>query len=279
MATASGGWLAEDERKMLHAVYRVGDLEKTEEYYTKHLGMKRLRYRDQPDDKYTNLFLGFGPEDQDYFSLELTYNYGKDSYDLGNQFGHFALAVPDVYKAVEKIKADGGKVTRDAGPVKGGTSEIAFIEDPTGYKWELIQRPDHKKDPILHMMFRVTDLDKSIQYYTEALGMKLIRKRENETGRYTLAFLGYGDDEQSVQIELTYNWDPQEYIKGDAYAQIAISTKDVFKTQDQIRAAGGKITKEAGALPGLGTKILATTDPDGWKIVFVDYQDLLAELK
>jgi len=279
MASAGSDWIKQDERKMLHAVYRVGDIDATAEYYKKHFGMKQLRYRDIPEEKYTNSFLGFGPEDQDYFSLELTYNYGKDSYDLGNQFGHFALAVPDVYKTVEKIKAEGGKVTRDAGPVKGGTSEIAFVEDPTGYKWELIQRPDHKKDPILHMMFRVTDLDKSIQYYTECLGMKHLRTRENEKGRYTLAFLGYGNDEDSVQIELTYNWDPQEYTKGDGYAQIAVSTTDVYKTQEQIEAAGGKITKQAGPLPGLGTKILATTDPDGWKIVFVDYQDLLAELK
>lgn len=277
MATAaSSDWSAQDERKMLHAVYRVGDLDATEEYYKKHFGMKRLRYRDVPDDKYSNLFLGFGPEDQDFFSLELTYNYGKDSYDIGNQFGHFALAVPDVYKAADQIKASGGKVTRDAGPVKGGTSEIAFVEDPTGYKWELIQRTG-KKDPILHIMLRVTDLDASIKYYTEALGMKLLRKRDNEKGRYTLAFVGYSEDQ--VQFELTYNWDPQEYTKGDAYAQVAISTKDVYKTQEQIKNAGGKITKEAGPLPGLGTKILATVDPDGWKLVFVDYDDLLAELK
>jgi lactoylglutathione lyase len=279
MAAASSNWLAEDKRLMLHAVYRVGDLDKTEEYYKKMFGMKRLRYRDQPDDKYTNLFMGYGPEDQGYFSLELTYNYGKESYDVGEGFGHFALAVPDVYKAVDDIKAAGGTVTRDAGPVKGGTTEIAFVEDPTGYKYELIQRPEHKGDRILHMMFRVKDLEASKQYYTEALGMKLLREKENEKGRYTNAFLGYGDDSESVQIELTYNWESRDYNKGDGYAQIAISTTDVFKTMDQIKAAGGKITKEAGALPGLGTKIMATIDPDGYKIVFVDYEDLLAELK
>lgn len=280
MATAEAASSSEqDTRKMLHAVYRVGDIEKTAEYYKKHLGMKQLRYRDMKEDKYINSFLGYGPEDKDFFSLELTYNYGVDSYDLGNQFGHFAVAVDDVYKAVDSIKAAGGKVTRDAGPVKGGTSEIAFVEDPTGYKWELIQRKPVPKDPILHVMLRVTDLDKSIQYYTEALGMKLIRKRDNETGRYTLAFLGYAEDTESVLIELTYNWDPKEYSKGNGYAQIAISTTDVYKTQEQIKAAGGKITKEAGPLPGLGTKILATTDPDGWKYVFVDYADLLDELK
>ncbi|KAK9824398.1 hypothetical protein WJX72_010013 [[Myrmecia] bisecta] len=268
---------------MLHAVYRVGDMDATIDYYKKQFGMKQLRYRDIPEEKYTNAFLGFGSEKTN-FALELTYNYGKDSYDLGSGFGHFALGVPDVYKTVDSIKAAGGKVTRDAGPVKGGKSTIAFVADPTGYLWEIIERPQ-TREPIAQVMLRVTNLEKSIQYYTECLGMKLLRKRENPDYKYTLAFLSYGDEENSTVFELTYNWgkDSQDAyegnFRGDAYAQVAISTQDVYKTAEQIRAAGGKITKEPGPLPGLGTKILATTDPDGWKVVFVDNEDFLAELK
>ncbi|KAK9836940.1 hypothetical protein WJX81_001344 [Elliptochloris bilobata] len=281
MASASPAeWAQQDQRRMLHAVYRVGDLDQTIEYYKKHFGLKQLRYRDIPEEKYTNAFLGSGDE-RTNFALELTYNYGKDSYDLGTGFGHFALAVPDVYKTVESIKSAGGKVSRDAGPVKGGSTHIAFVDDPTGYKWELIQRSGPIPEPIAQVMLRVTDLDASIKYYTEALGCKLLRKKDNPEYKYTLAFLGYGPEDESTVFELTYNWDKKSYdnFKGNAYAQVAISTTDVYKTAEAIRAAGGTITREPGPLPGLGTKILATTDPDGWKVVFVDNEDFLAELK
>eukprot|EP00884_Botryococcus_braunii_P010067 jgi/Botrbrau1/19061/Bobra.0100s0085.1 len=281
MATsASSDWLKQDERRMLHAVYRVGNLDQTVEYYKKHFGMKVLRARDIPEEKYSNTFLGFGPEDTN-FALELTYNYGVESYDIGTGFGHFALGVPDVYKTVDSIKSAGGKVSRDAGPVKGGTSVIAFVDDPTGYKWELIERKGSNPEPIAQVMLRVTDLDKSIQYYTEALGMKLLRKRDNPEYKYTLAFLAYGPEEENTVFELTYNWGVTSYdnFKGTGYAQVAISTKDVFKTAEQIREAGGTITREPGPVPGIGTKIVATTDPDGWKVVFVDNEDFLNELK
>ncbi|BDA47561.1 probable lactoylglutathione lyase [Coccomyxa sp. Obi] len=281
MATASASdWLKQDERRMLHAVYRVGNMDETIEYYKKHFGLKQLRYRDIPEEKYSNAFLGAGPE-TDHFALELTYNYGVDSYDIGTGFGHFALAHPDVYALVDSIKKGGGKVSRDAGPVKGGQTVIAFVDDPTGYKWELIQRPEPIPEPIAQVMLRVTDLDRSIQYYTEALGMKLLRKRDNPEGKYTLAFMAYGPENENTVIELTYNWGKTEYenFHGNAYAQVAISTKDVYKSAEQIKAAGGKITREPGPLPGINTKIMATTDPDGWKYVLVDEEDFLNELK
>lgn len=277
MASSASDWLKQDERKALHVVYRVGDLQAHIDYYEKHFGMKLLRTRDIPEEKYTNAFLGFGPEDTN-FAVELTYNYGVDSYDLGEGFGHFGVVVPDVYKAVEKIKADGGKVTRDAGPVKGGNTHIAFVEDPTGYKWELIQRAA-TPEPLCQVMLRVGDLERSIKWYTEVLGMKLLRTRENPEYKYTLAFVGYGDEETGTVIELTYNWGKTEYTKGNAYAQVALATKDVYKTGEQIKAAGGKLTREPGPVGGIGTKILATTDPDGWKYVFVDYEDFLKELQ
>ncbi|KAG0491097.1 hypothetical protein HPP92_007960 [Vanilla planifolia] len=105
-------WVKKDNRRLLHVVYRVGDLEKTIKFYTECLGMKLLRKRDIPEERYTNAFLGYGPEDS-HFVAELTYNYGVDKYDLGTGFGHFGVAVEDVAKAVDLIKAKGGKVARN----------------------------------------------------------------------------------------------------------------------------------------------------------------------
>jgi lactoylglutathione lyase len=124
---------------MLHTMLRVGELDRSVKFYTEVLGMKLLRTTDRPDQKYSLAFVGYDDEEKTSV-LELTYNYGIDKYDLGTAFGHVALAVPDVYKACEDVKRRGGKVTREAGPVKGGTTVIAFVEDPDGYKIELIER-------------------------------------------------------------------------------------------------------------------------------------------
>ena len=118
---------------------RVGDLERSVNYYTKLLGMKELRRRDVPDGKYTLAFVGYEDEDSGAV-VELTYNYGVTSYEQGSAFGHLAVGVPDVAAACENVRKAGGKVTREAGPVKFGTTIIAFVEDPDGYKIELIQR-------------------------------------------------------------------------------------------------------------------------------------------
>lgn len=277
-SSSASDWVKQDERRMLHAVYRVGDMDKAVAYYKDCLGMQLLRYRDIPDEKYSNAFLGYGPETTN-FAVELTYNYGVNSYDIGEGFGHFGLATNDVYKIVDSIKARGGKVSREPGPVKGGKTHIAFVDDPTGYKWELIQREGAIPEPLAQVMLRVGDLDRSIQFYTEALGMKLLRTRDNPEYKYTLAFLGYGPEDSSTVFELTYNYSKEVYTKGNAYAQVAISTKDVYKTAEQIRAAGGAIVREPGAVPGIGTKITAVTDPDGYKLVFVDEADFLKELE
>jgi lactoylglutathione lyase len=124
---------------MLHTMLRVGDLDRSVQFYTEVLGMKLLRTTDRPDQKYSLAFVGYEDETRTAV-LELTYNYGVDRYDLGNAYGHVALAVPDAAKACEEVKRRGGKVTREAGPVKGGTTVIAFVEDPDGYKIELIER-------------------------------------------------------------------------------------------------------------------------------------------
>ncbi len=118
---------------------RVGDLQRSIDFYTQVMGMQLLRKTENPDYKYTLAFVGFG-KNPEHAEIELTYNWGVDSYEIGTAFGHLALGVPDVHGACEKIKAAGGKVTREAGPVKGGTTIIAFVTDPDGYKIELIQR-------------------------------------------------------------------------------------------------------------------------------------------
>jgi lactoylglutathione lyase len=117
---------------------RVGDLDRSLRFYTDVLGMKLLRTTDRPEQKYTLAFVGYDTEDKQA-ALELTYNYGVDRYELGSAYGHVAIEVPDAYAACAAVKARGGKVTREAGPVKGGTTVIAFVEDPDGYKIELIQ--------------------------------------------------------------------------------------------------------------------------------------------
>ncbi len=119
---------------------RVGNLQRSIDFYTQVLGMKLLRTSDNPDYKYTLAFVGFegNPEQAE---IELTYNWGVETYEPGTAFGHIALGVPDAYAACEKIRSAGGSVTREAGPVKGGSTVIAFVTDPDGYKIELIERP------------------------------------------------------------------------------------------------------------------------------------------
>ena len=124
--------------RILHTMLRVRDLPRSVDFYTGVLGMTVLRETDRPDQKYKLAFVGYGDETSGAV-LELTYNYGVDQYELGSAFGHIAIEVPDAYKACAAIRAKGGRVTRDAGPVKGGTTVIAFAEDPDGYKIELIE--------------------------------------------------------------------------------------------------------------------------------------------
>jgi len=124
--------------RILHTMLRVGDLDRAIAFYTDVLGMKVLRTTDRPEQKYRLAFVGYGDESSNAV-LELTYNYGVGSYDLGGGFGHVAIEVPDAAAACAAVRAKGGNVTRDAGPVKGGTTVIAFVQDPDGYKIELIE--------------------------------------------------------------------------------------------------------------------------------------------
>ena len=125
--------------RILHTMFRVGDLDRSLAFYTGVLGMRELRRQDFPDGRFTLVFVGYGAE-QENAVLELTHNWDTPAYEMGNGFGHIALEVDDAYAACEQIKARGGKVVREAGPMKHGTTVIAFAEDPDGYKVELIQK-------------------------------------------------------------------------------------------------------------------------------------------
>ncbi len=125
--------------RILHTMIRVGDLQRSIRFYTEVMGMTLLRTSDRPEQKYSLAFVGYGDE-RTQPVLELTYNYGVEQYDLGAGFGHIAIAVENAAAACDRIRAAGGVVTREAGPVKGGTSVIAFVQDPDGYKIELIER-------------------------------------------------------------------------------------------------------------------------------------------
>ncbi|HGB6217806.1 TPA: lactoylglutathione lyase [Salmonella enterica subsp. enterica serovar Potsdam] len=127
--------------RLLHTMLRVGDLQRSIAFYTNVLGMKLLRTSENPDYKYSLAFVGYGPETEEAV-IELTYNWGVESYDMGNAYGHIALSVDNAAEACERIRQNGGNVTREAGPVKGGSTIIAFVEDPDGYKIELIEAKD-----------------------------------------------------------------------------------------------------------------------------------------
>ncbi|WCJ29470.1 Lactoylglutathione lyase [Euphorbia peplus] len=271
-------WVNNDKRRMLHAVYSVADLDKTIKFYTECLGMKLLRQRDVPAERYSNAFLGYGPELSN-FTLELTYNYGVDKYDIGTGFGHFGVVVEDCAKTINLVKAKGGKVAREPGStVEDGNEITAFVEDPNGYKFELLERGP-TPEPLCQVMLRVGDLDRSISFYKKALGMQLLRKMDNPESKRTVAIMGYGPEDKNTVLELTYNYGIKDYDKGNGYTQIAIGTDDVYKSAEVIKLCGGRIIREPGPLPGINTKITAFLDPDGWKSVLVDNVDFLRELE
>ncbi|WP_250656898.1 lactoylglutathione lyase [Alkalimarinus coralli] len=126
---------------------------------------------------------------------------------------------------------------------------------------------------VLHTMLRVGDLDRSIAFYTDVLGMQLIRKSENPEYKYTLAFVGYGDESQGAVIELTYNWGQSDYDLGNAYGHIALETDDIYATCDAIKAKGGQVTREPGPVKGGTTIIAFVKDPDGYSIELINKKD------
>lgn len=134
--------MSESQYRLAHTMIRVRDLEKSLDFYTRILGMQVLRQKEYPGGKFTNTFVGYGPEET-HPAIELTYNWGQEEpYDMGNGWGHVALEVPDVYAACEALESVGANITRAPGPMKNGTRVIAFVEDPDGYKVELLEPLD-----------------------------------------------------------------------------------------------------------------------------------------
>ena len=128
--------------RLLHTMLRVGDLQRSIDFYTKVLGMNLLRTSENTEYKYSLAFVGYG-SNPDHAEIELTYNWGTDKYEMGTAYGHIALSAEDIYATCDQVRAAGGNITREPGPVLGGSTVIAFITDPDGYKVELIQRADN----------------------------------------------------------------------------------------------------------------------------------------
>lgn len=131
--------------RLLHTMLRVGDLDRSVDFYTKVLGMTLLRTSENPEYKYSLAFVGFGNGNPEQAEIELTYNWGQSEYDMGTAYGHIALGVDDIHASCDRIRAAGGNITREPGPVKGGSTVIAFITDPDGYKIELIERKNDRQ--------------------------------------------------------------------------------------------------------------------------------------
>ncbi|KAK4340801.1 hypothetical protein RND71_039302 [Anisodus tanguticus] len=238
--------------------------------------MKVLRKRDIPEEGYSNAFLGYDLKNQisplnlltDVIVVVLCLllsDYGVDKYDIGTGFGHFGIAVEDVAKMVDLVKAKEGKVVQEPGPIKDGGPIIALVADPDGYNFELLERGP-TPEPFRQVVLR-------------AYGMELLRTRDNPDNKNTIAIMGYGPEDKNAVLELTYVYGVKSYDKGNGYGQIAVGTDDVYKTAETIKLYGGEIVLEPGPVPGINTKIMACADPDGWKTVFVDNADFMKELE
>ncbi|WRX28479.1 Glyoxalase/fosfomycin resistance/dioxygenase domain - like 7 [Theobroma cacao] len=232
-------WVQQDNRRFLNAIIRVTNLNRTIKFYTENFGMKVLRQSDIPHENYSYAVLGFGPEDS-HFVLQLRQNYGGEKLKLGTAFAHFGIATQDAYKMVEEIRARGGVITREAGPIEGGTTVFAFIQDPDGYMFELIQRPP-TPEPLCQLMLH-----------------------------FAIAMVGYGSNlTQITTVELRYNYNVTEYTEGNGYVQVAINTDDVYKSAAAVELVsqelGGNITQGPDPI----SKTTSFLDPDGFKTVLV----------
>ncbi|XP_050936016.1 lactoylglutathione lyase GLX1 isoform X2 [Cucumis melo] len=283
-------WPNKDNRRFVRAVYRVGDLDRTIKFYTECLGMELLRKYEVSNEKHTKAIMGFGPEESS-FVLELTYG-----------FGHFAIATQDVYKMVENVRAKGGEnmIIREPFELKGSpVLLLAYVKDPNGYIFELIQR-GQTPQPLCHLMLRVADLQRSIDFYQKALGMRVLTKVESLEQKYAIALMGYADELETTAVELTYNHGVTQHSKGNGYSQVkfflltwslslvkntnshiyarflflfqvAIGTDDVYKSAEIVnlitKELGGKITQPPSLDSQMNSKIISFLDPDGWQIV------------
>ncbi|XP_008226879.1 PREDICTED: putative lactoylglutathione lyase isoform X2 [Prunus mume] len=261
-------WVKKDSRRFLRANIRVSDLDHTIKFYTEFFGMKVLSRKDFPEEKYSNAVVGFGPQETNFVLGLTSYHNAMDNLDVGTAFDHFGITTQDIYNTVEKIRANGGVITREPRPLtEGGTSIFAFVKDPNGYSFELIQRPP-TPEPLCQICINVFDIDRSIEFYN----------------KYTIAMLGYGSNfTETTIIELKYNYNVTQCTRGNGYAQVAIGTNDVYKSAAAVelvtKELGGKLIRPPGPIPKTKTKITASLDTDGFQTVLVDNQDYLKELK
>ncbi|CAB4277860.1 unnamed protein product [Prunus armeniaca] len=295
-------WVKKDSRRFLRVNIKVDDLDYTIKYalnkatystlfvliiltgfYTEFLGMKVLSREHFPEENYSNAVVGFGPQET-HFVIGLTSHQNEaDKLEVGTTFNHFGIATQDIYNIVEKIRANGGVITREPGPIATGGTIFAFVKDPNGYTFELLLRPP--TPALCQICLNVFDMDRSIEFYNKSLGMNLLLPKFNATEeQYTLAMLGYGSNfTETTIIELKYNYNVTQYTRGNGYAQVAIGTNDVYKSAAAVelvtKEVGGKIIRPPGPIPQIKTKITAFLDTDGFQTVLVDNQDYLKELK
>ncbi|CAL9017666.1 unnamed protein product [Prunus brigantina] len=277
-------WVKKDSHRFLRANIRVGDLDHTIKFYTEFFGMKVLSRKDFPEEKYSNAVVGFGPQETNFVLGLTSHHNAMDKLDVGTAFDHFGITTQDIYNTVEKIRSNGGVITREPGPLtEGGTSIFAFVKDPNGYSFELLQRPP-TPEPLCQICINVFDIDRSIEFYNKSLGMNLLHPKFNATEQQYIAMLGYGSNfTETTIIELKYNYNVTQYTRGNGYAQVAIGTNDVYKSAAAVelvaKELGGKIIRPPGPIPKTKTKITASLDTDGFQTVLVDNQDYLKELK
>jgi len=244
--------------------YNVKGLKKSVDYYQKHFKMQPLFQSDK------QVLIGYGG------TVIQLIDGGAEKYDLGTAFGHIAIKAEDLYGMCAKIKEEGGNLTREPGPVKGGKTEIAFVEAPEGFKFEIIARDSTWQSPMLHLMLRVGDLDKTSHFY-EGLGMKELRRSENQDYKYSLQFIGFDVEEKSTVFEFTYNWgkSASEYVLGDAYLHSIIALENLDTTKSNLEKLGYKIQIETDEY---GRKF-QVHDPTNYKLICYDLQAAEAWLK
>ncbi|XP_030453662.1 lactoylglutathione lyase GLX1-like isoform X1 [Syzygium oleosum] len=275
-------WVKNDTHRFLNAVIRVGDLNRTVEFYKECFGMQLLSQKDFPEKNHSKAIVGFGPQES-HFVLELIYVYGVEKYEVGTAWGHFGIAAEDIYPIVEKVRQLGGVITKEPGKNEGGSQVYAFVEDPNGYSFELLQRGP-TPEPLCQIMLQVTDLDCAISFYEKALGMNILLKYDSPQDQFAIAMVGYGSDQtQTTVIELKYNYNVTEYTAGNAYVHAAIGTDDVYKSAAAValvtQELGGMTVHLPGPNPITNTMMTSFLDPDGRKTVLVDNEDYLKEIK
>ncbi|KAL6313936.1 hypothetical protein AAG906_011663 [Vitis piasezkii] len=251
-------WVQKDNRRFVHAVYRVGDIDRAIKFYTECFGMKVLRKRDFPEEKYSTAALGFGLE-KSHFVVELIYS--------DNIYMVERRSLQMVLKPIPKLDVGVCFVLR------------VILKATVGSSSRMASTPE----PLCQIMLRVADLDLSIKFYEQALGMKLLLKYDNPRENYTMAMVGYGEMNETTVLELIYTYNVTEYTKGNGFVEVAVSTDDVYKSAAAvllvIKELGGKIIQPPGPIPVINTKMTSFVNPDDWKIVLIDNEDFLKQLQ